>query len=102
MRVTPRCLRSSATTARLLLVLCAGGGGCTSGPGAPDAEETRAAGDTAEASVSSTGTAEEAWFTERAEAVGLDFVHFNGMSGKFYQPEIMGPGVAMFDYDNDG
>ena len=102
MRVTPRCLRSSATTARLLLVLCAGGAGCTSGPGAPDAEETRAAGDAAEASVSSTGAAEEAWFTERAEAVGLDFVHFNGMSGKFYQPEIMGPGVAMFDYDNDG
>ena len=24
------------------------------------------------------------------------------MSGQFYQPEIMGPGVAMFDYDNDG
>src|SRR5712691_8878156 len=24
------------------------------------------------------------------------------MSGRFYQPEIMGPGVAMFDYDNDG
>ena len=28
-------------------------------------------------------------------------VHFNGMSG-FYQPEAMGPVVAMFDYDNDG
>ena len=24
------------------------------------------------------------------------------MSGKFYQPEIMGPGAALFDYDNDG
>src|SRR5436190_8668043 len=24
------------------------------------------------------------------------------MSGKFYQPEIMAPGVALFDYDNDG
>src|ERR1700687_4593778 len=42
------------------------------------------------------------WFTERAEETGLDFVHFNGMSGQFYQPEIMGPGVALFDYDNDG
>ena len=42
------------------------------------------------------------WFTDRAEATGLDFVHFNGMSGHFYQPEVMGPGVAMFDYDNDG
>jgi hypothetical protein len=42
------------------------------------------------------------WFTDRAHDTGLDFVHFNGMSGKFYQPEIMGPGVALFDYDNDG
>ena len=42
------------------------------------------------------------WFVDRAAASGLDFVHFNGMSGEFYQPEIMGPGVALFDYDNDG
>jgi len=42
------------------------------------------------------------WFTDRAKESGLDFVHFNGMSGKFYQPEIMAPGVALFDYDNDG
>ncbi len=46
------------------------------------------------------GTTE--WFTDRAQASGLDFVHFNGMSGKFYQTEIMAPGVALFDYDNDG
>ena len=42
------------------------------------------------------------WFVDRAEAAGLDFVHFNGMSGEYYQPEIMGPGVALIDYDNDG
>ncbi len=42
------------------------------------------------------------WFTERAEASGLTFVHFNGMSGKFLYPELMAPGVALFDYDNDG
>ena len=42
------------------------------------------------------------WFTDQAEASGLDFVHFNGMSGRFYQPEIMAPGAALFDYDNDG
>ena len=45
---------------------------------------------------------DEEWFVDRAAAAGIDFVHFNGMSGRFYQPEIMGPGVAMFDYDNDG
>ena len=42
------------------------------------------------------------WFTEHAHDAGLDFVHFNGMSGEFYYPEIMPPGVALFDYDNDG
>ena len=42
------------------------------------------------------------WFVDRAQATGLEFVHFNGMSGSFYQPEIMAPGVGLFDYDNDG
>ena len=42
------------------------------------------------------------WFVDQAARVGLDFIHFNGMSGKFYQPEIAAPGVGMFDYDNDG
>jgi hypothetical protein len=42
------------------------------------------------------------WFVERAEASGLTFTHFNGMTGEFYEPEIAGPGVALFDADNDG
>jgi len=42
------------------------------------------------------------WFTDIAAASGLDFVHFNGMSGEHYYPEIMAPGVALLDYDNDG
>ncbi len=42
------------------------------------------------------------WFTESAEAVGIDFTHVNGASGKFYYPEILPPGVALFDMDNDG
>lgn len=42
------------------------------------------------------------WFSDRARESGLDFVHVNGMTGKFYQPEIMAPGVGLFDYDNDG
>jgi hypothetical protein len=41
-------------------------------------------------------------FTERAAEAGLNFVHSNGMSGKRWAPEIMGPGVALLDYDNDG
>ena len=31
------------------------------------------------------------WFTDKAKETGLDFVHFNGMSGEFYYPEIMPP-----------
>ena len=48
------------------------------------------------------GSSGQEWFTEAASAAGLNFVHFNGMSGKFYYPEIMAPGIALFDYDNDG
>ncbi len=43
-----------------------------------------------------------AWFTERAAAAGLSFVHVNGASGRLYYPEILPPGVALFDYDGDG
>src|SRR5262245_3491361 len=42
------------------------------------------------------------WFVDRARETGIDFVHVNGMSGKLYMPEVLAPGVALFDYDNDG
>ncbi len=42
------------------------------------------------------------WFVERATESGLAFVHVNGMSGKLYVPEVLAPGVALFDFDNDG
>jgi enediyne biosynthesis protein E4 len=45
---------------------------------------------------------EPEWFVDRAHDVGIDFVHFNGMSGQFYFPESMAPGVGLLDYDNDG
>ena len=41
-------------------------------------------------------------FVDAAAASGLDFVHFNGMSGELYFTEMMGPGGALFDYDGDG
>ncbi len=43
-----------------------------------------------------------AWFTDRAAEAGLDFQHINGMSGRLYMTEILAPGVALFDMDNDG
>ena len=41
-------------------------------------------------------------FKEVAEQVGLKFRHYNGMTGKFYLPEITGSGAALIDFDNDG
>jgi enediyne biosynthesis protein E4 len=41
-------------------------------------------------------------FREVAAELGLNFHHFTGATGEYYMPEIMGSGVALFDYDNDG
>lgn len=41
-------------------------------------------------------------FNEVAASSGLNFRHYNGMTEKFYLPEIMGAGGALFDFDNDG
>jgi hypothetical protein len=41
-------------------------------------------------------------FAEVPAEAGLDFVHFNGMSGERYMAEMMGPGGALLDYDSDG
>jgi enediyne biosynthesis protein E4 len=54
------------------------------------------------ASSSLFGSNEPPIFREVAAEVGLNFHHFNGATGHLYLPEIMGPGVALFDYDNDG
>jgi len=43
-----------------------------------------------------------ALFADRSEESGLDFVHWNGMSGELYYAEMMGAGVALFDVDGDG
>lgn len=42
------------------------------------------------------------WFTEEAASAGLSFVHTNGASGRLFYPEILPPGVALFDADGDG
>jgi enediyne biosynthesis protein E4 len=41
-------------------------------------------------------------FVDATEASGVHFVHTNGMKGEYYFAEIIGSGVAVFDYDNDG
>src|SRR6266581_962456 len=41
-------------------------------------------------------------FVDATEATDLKFTHTNGMNGEFYFSEIIGPGIALLDYDNDG
>jgi len=67
-------------------------------PSAPPADVDAAVSDTAPAAES----VAEPPFLERAREVGIDFVHFNGMSGEFFIAEVLGPGGALIDYDNDG
>ncbi len=93
-------------TASLALILAAAavgtGTGCSASdsgaPGSGDVESAEAGG----AASSPAGAPAEAWFTDRAREAGIDFEHFNGMSGEFHLAEIMGPGAALFDMDNDG
>ena len=72
-----------------LAAACGSPGGSTSGASADAARAPEAAGD-------------DPWFTDRAAAAGIDFVHFNGMSGEHYFNEVVGSGGALFDFDNDG
>ena len=46
-------------------------------------------------------TAQE-MFVDATESSGIKFQHVNGRSGEFYYPEIIGSGVALLDYNNDG
>ena len=93
-------VRSSSRRARLsvLLALAAavGAAACRQEPAA--AVRDQSPGAAAGTAASPPGE----WFVDRAAESGLDFVYFNGMSGALYYAEHMGPGVALFDYDNDG
>ncbi len=45
----------------------------------------------------------EPWFQEEATAAGLEWGHVSGAPvDRHWFPEIMGGGVALFDYDGDG
>ena len=46
--------------------------------------------------------ADEPWFVDVAETSGIDFQYDNGMSGEYFFVEIMGAGVGLLDFDNDG
>jgi hypothetical protein len=52
--------------------------------------------------LSASARAQGPLFEDRAAQTGLDFQHFIGATGSFFTPEILGSGVALLDYDNDG
>ena len=74
-------------TAALLTVFLLAG--CVSDLTVPASEEARNP-----SSIPPDANDEHDWFADQADAAGLHFVHFNGMSGQFYFPEIMPPGVG--------
>jgi hypothetical protein len=43
-----------------------------------------------------------AWFRDVTAEVGLDFRHEAGPVGRYFMPQIMGSGLALLDFDNDG
>src|SRR5262245_19345814 len=84
-------MRSSAPTHRLLIHFIVGALACAlAGCGADKTGSSKAA------------KPSSPLFADITERVGVKFRHNNGMSGEFYYPEIIGAGVALFDYDNDG
>jgi hypothetical protein len=44
----------------------------------------------------------EPWFVDVTDEVGLDFVHDAGPVDTNFMPQIIGSGVALFDFNNDG
>ena len=42
------------------------------------------------------------WFEERSGTSGVEFEWISGQQGNYNLPEIIGGGVAMIDYDDDG
>src|SRR5262245_37925193 len=42
------------------------------------------------------------WFEDVTDQVGLNFVHDAGSTGRYFMPQIVGSGAALFDFDNDG
>ena len=78
-------------------VLAVGLAGCADSPaGAPPPA------DPAPEAASAGAADARPWFVDRAAEAGLDFVHVTGHAGEFHQPEIMGPGAGLLDYDGDG
>ena len=92
----------TSTTVLLAVALLAGCGTDRTGDGSSNESEGTDDARSQSRAIGPSRNGGHEWFTDRAADTGLNFVHFNGMSGEFYYPEIMAPGVGLLDYDNDG
>ena len=46
---------------------------------------------------------EPVWFSDATDQVGVDFRHDAGtVDGHYFMPQIVGSGIALFDFDRDG
>jgi hypothetical protein len=72
-----------------VFVIVLGLGSCISGCRRPVAD------------VSSTAN-EPCWFVDITDQVGLHFTHDAGPTGRYFMPQVIGSGGALFDFDNDG
>src|SRR5438094_859888 len=46
--------------------------------------------------------AEPIWFVDITDQAGLHFVHDPGPAGRYFMPQSIGSGAALFDFDQDG
>lgn len=81
----------NATALFLLLALCSCLSCHNGGQSAPRVSDTGVSAPQA-----------EPLFREVAEETGLHFQHYAGATKQMYFPELMGSGVALLDYNNDG
>jgi tetratricopeptide (TPR) repeat protein len=42
------------------------------------------------------------WFVEHTSLSGIEFIHDAGPAGRYWMPQAIGSGAALFDFDNDG
>ncbi|MEL7060591.1 MAG: FG-GAP-like repeat-containing protein [Acidobacteriota bacterium] len=95
---------SPGRCALLLALVACGPTDDRRGPTLADAADRLASGGDQQASMA--GTTEPSFtgpiFDDATEAVGLDFVHYDGAVGELWIVEVMGAGAALADFDDDG
>ena len=88
----------------VLFVLALLAAGCRDSPGDGERQAEGSRDKTSEASTHGADrqVPRREIFVDVARTAGIDFVHFNGMSGEFYILEVKCVGCGLLDYDNDG